>query len=406
MSENSKIEWTDATWNPITGCSVLSPGCKRCYAMGLAGTRLRNHPSRKGLTEESNAGPVWNGKVRFNGEWLLQPLAWSRPRMIFVCAHGDLFHESVPDNWIDQVFAVMALAPRHTFQVLTKRAQRMREYLTDDDVGERIALAAHKLWAAKLAPGAKGYLSIEVLRDAFGLKHVSETLQSWPLLNVWLGVSAERQQEASERIPYLLATPAAVRFVSLEPLLGPIDLGALHPGGAQTLDALSGLSVNPAYSGWSRLDWVIVGGESGDGARPMHPAWPTSIERQCTDAGVAFHFKQWGAWVPVCATNDAFIDTLYHPAPKRDPDASRRCNVDQLVMHADGSQHRGFGAGVYAAGAEAMLMFEVGKKRAGRLLGGREHNGMPGARGMPPLLQGELSDQQLTNCHHQPEGER
>jgi protein gp37 len=126
MSDNSHIEWTDATWNPITGCSILSPGCTNCYAMGLAGTRLRHHPSRAGLTREVNGHHVWTGDVRLNEQWLTQPLQWSRPRMIFVCAHGDLFHESVPDEWIDRVFAVMALCPQHTFLVLTKRSARMR----------------------------------------------------------------------------------------------------------------------------------------------------------------------------------------------------------------------------------------------------------------------------------------
>ena len=131
MAQDSKIEWTDATWNPITGCSVVSPGCTNCYAMGLAGTRLKNLPSRIGLTRESKAGPVWNGQVRLNAEWLDQPLRWKRPRKIFVCAHGDLFAEAVPDEWIDRVFAVMALAPQHTFQVLTKRSAPMigRTYL-------------------------------------------------------------------------------------------------------------------------------------------------------------------------------------------------------------------------------------------------------------------------------------
>ncbi len=130
MSDGTKIEWTDATWNPITGCSVVSPGCTNCYAMHLAGTRMKNHPSRIGLTDASKAGPVWNGALRFNQEWLEQPLRWRKPRMIFVCAHGDLFHESAPDAWIDQVFDVMARAPQHRFQVLTKRAQRMRDYLS------------------------------------------------------------------------------------------------------------------------------------------------------------------------------------------------------------------------------------------------------------------------------------
>ncbi|MCK1402000.1 phage Gp37/Gp68 family protein [Bradyrhizobium sp. 4] len=363
MSDNSKIEWTDATWNPITGCTILSPGCAHCYAMKLAGTRLRSHPSRAGLTNGSKTGPVWNGQVRFNGEWLCQPLEWKRPRNIFVCAHGDLFHESVPDEWIDQVFAVMALAKHHTFQVLTKRAQRMRKYLGDFRTPTRIVQA----------------MRFPIVEQAEAPSHIVFERTMWPLSNVWLGVSAERQEEANERIPYLLATPAAVRFVSLEPLLGPIHLGELHPGGGQILDALSGLSVNPAFSGWSGLDWVIVGGESGDGARPMHPAWPRAIEADCAVAGVAFHFKQWGAWVPICATTEEFTDTLYHPAPQRNPDASRRCKVDQMVLHADGTQFRDAAEPLaYAGGSGAMLMFEVGKKRAGRLLDGIEHNGIPG----------------------------
>src|SRR5690606_24715195 len=151
--------------NPITGCSVVSPGCTNCYAMRLAGTRLKDHPSRAGLTTMSKAGPVWNGTVRFNDKWLDQPLRWKRPRMVFVCAHGDLFHEAVPDEWIDQVFAVMELCPQHIFQVVTKRSKRLRRYLTANT----------------------------------------------PLLNVWLGVSVEDQARAGERIPDLLATPAAVR---------------------------------------------------------------------------------------------------------------------------------------------------------------------------------------------------
>jgi len=129
LSDKSKIEWTDATWNPITGCAIDTPGCINCYAMRLAGTRLKHHPSRKGLTKMVKGKPVWTGEVRLNEAWLKQPLQWARPRRIFVCAHGDLFYESVPDEWIDKVFAVMALASRHTFQVLTKRADRMRAYI-------------------------------------------------------------------------------------------------------------------------------------------------------------------------------------------------------------------------------------------------------------------------------------
>lgn len=295
MADNSKIEWTDATWNPITGCSVLSHGCAKCYAMKLAGTRLQHHPSRAGLTKDSKAGPVWTGEVRFNEQWLAQPLQWKRPRRIFVCAHGDLFHESVPDEWIDRVFAVMALAPQHTFQVLTKRAKRMRKF-----VSRVTGLAQAAQWGGT------------VIADEF--PHVTTSIAhpkgptTWPLPNVWLGVSVEDQKRADERIPDLLATPAAVRFISAEPLLGPVDLEqAWH--GENALDSECWGECAWCENGhppmhncqqgrgewWkdrSGLDWVIVGGESGAGARPMHPDWARSLRDQCAAAGVPFFMKQ------------------------------------------------------------------------------------------------------------------
>ena len=278
MADNSKIEWTDATWNIITGCSVLSPGCRSCYAMKLAGTRLRNHPSREGLTDPSAAGPVWNGKVRFNEQWLDQPQRWKRPREIFVCAHGDLFHENVPDAWIDQVFAVMHEAPWHTFQVLTKRARRMREYMT--------------------APGLQDRLSNTIVRlhDERKLRMLDDPVGIWPLPHVILMVSAERQQEADERLPDLLATPAARHGVSLEPLLGPIDLRSLPSasGVGRYLDALSNGGCDPGAVIPHRLTWVVVGSESGANARrdPAMLDWVRSLRDQCIEAGVAFFWKQ------------------------------------------------------------------------------------------------------------------
>lgn len=263
MADHSKIEWTDATWNPITGCSVVSAGCKHCYAMRLAGTRMRNHPSRAGLTQDSKAGPVWTGEVRFNEEWLDQPLRWCRPRRIFVCAHGDLFHNVVPDSWIDQVFQVMASTQRHVFQVLTKRAQRMRDYLSSRGFHP----LSDSVWT--MTPEWRG-----------GECKPAATRR--PLPNVWLGVSAENQEAADERIPLLLQTPAAVRWVSAEPLLGRVNFAehALHGGPGQ-------------------VDWVVVGGESGPHARPSHPDWFRSLRDQCAAAGVPFLFKQWGDWVSV-----------------------------------------------------------------------------------------------------------
>jgi protein gp37 len=265
MADGTKIEWTDATWNPITGCSVVSPGCTNCYAMKLAGTRLKHSPSRQGLTTDSKTGPVWNGQVRLNEQWLDQPLLWRDPRMIFVCAHGDLFHEAVPDEWIDRVFAVMASATRHTFQVLTKRAGRMRGYLSNPDVASRIQ---------------------ELCYDMPDRGRTTEWHEGMPLPNVWLGVSVEDQARADERIPLLLETPAAKRFASCEPLLGLVTLRDWltrdwHP------------TMPPETT--SRIDWVIAGGESGPGARPMHPDWARSLRDQCQSAGVPFFMKQmWG----------------------------------------------------------------------------------------------------------------
>lgn len=340
MADGTKIEWTDATWNVVNGCTVVSPGCTNCYAMRLAGTRLKHHPSRAGLTVDSKAGPVWTGETRFNEAVLLDPLKWRRPRRIFVCAHGDLFHESVPDEWIDRVFAVMALAPQHTFQVLTKRAGRMREYLTEVGVSRR------------------------VLFDHAG-EGRSWHICKWPLRNVWLGVSAEDQARADERIPHLLATPAAVRWVSAEPLLGPIDLTALDHerdrGWEEPMNALEPLLGEELEESWGepcddrpRLDWVAAGGESGPGARPMHPDWARSLRDQCASAGVPFLFKQWGEWAPVVDDDDIRFVRQWVLPPRVDP-FSPGCARD------DGG----------------VLMHRPGKKAAGRLIDGQLHDGFP-----------------------------
>jgi protein gp37 len=318
VADHSKIEWTDATWNIVTGCSVVSPGCTNCYAMKLAGTRLKHHPSRAGLTIDTKAGPVWNGEVKFNAEWLLQPLRWRRPRKIFVCAHGDLFHEKVTDAQLDQVFAVMVLCPQHTFQVLTKRPERMRKYFEAqgrwrDDSGQSrereclISDAVNRLQEA-WRKGPMGPLWDASFRES----RLGSCQPGLPLPNVWLGTSCEDQARADERIAHLLETPAAVRFVSCEPLLGPIDFNALCDG-AENLNALTGLRENPfgaivTRRIGTRLDWVIVGGESGPGARPMHPDAASSLRDQCAAAGVPFFFKQWGEWAaPSQLPDDTFM---------------------------------------------------------------------------------------------------
>lgn len=276
----TKIQWTEATWNPIVGCSVVSPGCcTNCYAMLFAAQRLDGNPKTPhyaGTTKRVNGHAVWTGKVALAPDSkLLEPLRRKKPTTYFVNSMGDLFHEDVPDAWIDRVFAVMALCPQHTFQVLTKRAARMREYCSSDATFGRVMSLVN-----------------DIGRDAvkITLTHHDDDMRGFRLPNIWLGVSCEDQTRADARIPDLLATPAAVRFVSAEPLLGPVDFRKWMIVGPE-----GGLDY--AFSRSQLLHWVIVGGESGKDARPMHPDWARSIRDQCRAAGVPFFFKQHGGKV-------------------------------------------------------------------------------------------------------------
>ena len=370
MAETSTIEWTDATWNPITGCTLVSEGCRHCYAAQLAATRLKNHPTRAGLARLNAAGEAkFTGEVRLNEQWLDQPIRWNRPRRIFVCAHGDLFHEGVPDEWVDRVFAVMALAPQHTFQCLTKRPERAAAYLAMRDDRGRIP--------------ALDYAALMAATGRYNTPAVD--LCAWPLPNVWLGTSVEDQATADERTPHLLAAPAAVRFLSAEPLLGMFRLDQLVAPhglaeGQPWLNALSGYvwdNDGDSCPTGSRLDWVIVGGESGKHARPMHPDWARALRDQCQAAGVPFFFKQWGEWWPVSQMADGEMDGLYEPAPERHPDASRRCKHETVVLHQDGTLHSHMEPMAFRQGSGAMTVFQVGKKAAGRLLDGRTWDEMP-----------------------------
>ena len=247
----TKIEWADAVWNPITGCTPVSEACDNCYAKRMA-NRLAG---RYGYPADD---PF---RVTFHPDKLDEPLRWKKPRRIFVCSMGDLFHEDVKKDWIDSVWSTMAEARQHTFQVLTKRPERMREYILD--------------------------------RKRKGWKPDCN--------NIWLGVTAENQARVNERIPILLQIPAAVRFVSIEPMLGPVDLTDIvikRQVGEDHIDVLR-CDVDPAddlYHG-STLDWVICGGETGPGARPMHPDWVRSLRDQCLEAHVPFFFKGWGRWI-------------------------------------------------------------------------------------------------------------
>jgi len=362
----SKIEWTERTWNPIVGCSVVSPGCTNCYAMAMAARLERMGLERYvGLTRPSKAGPVWTGETRLVEDTLTEPLRRQKPTMWFVNSMSDLFHESVPDAWIDRVFAVMALAPQHTFQVLTKRSARMRAYM-DRLASQRKGFSgfpAEKNAAARLHLEAQN-LNWFVDSPGDGAYLLSRW-PGWPLPNVWLGVSTEDQRRADERVPDLLATPAAVRFVSAEPLLGSIDFTRLFVvngnGGAGRYNALTGewrpgdIAAMANHDG-PRLDQIIVGGESGSGPRPMHPAWARLIRDQCQGAETKFFFKQWGAWVPEARGGDWMI--LSADGDLDIPDD--RCPDEE-------------------AGEVAVTL--IGKRAAGRLFDGVEHNGMPAGAG-------------------------
>lgn len=337
MADKTKIEWADATWNVVTGCSITSPGCTNCYAMRLAGTRLREHPSRKGLTKVVNGKPVWTGEVRFNEQWLTQPLRWKRPRKIFVCAHSDLFHENVPTEWIDRVFAVMALAPWHTFMVLTKRSKRMR----------------NKLSGKEFASDIRSALNNYPLCEDSNIVLACNRISNGPLPNIMLGVTAEDQERADERIPDLLETPATKRFVSIEPMLGPVDLENIK-GEWSALDSGCDDGVRTKQI----LDLVIVGGESGPGARPMHHDWARSVRDQCAAANVPFFFKQWGEWMPIAR---GIVTECYGSGV---PSVAW---PDGTITHGNALEHGGNG----------FLLDRVGKARAGRLLDGIEHNELP-----------------------------
>ena len=273
MADQSKIEWTDATWNPVRGCAIVSPGCTNCYAMKQAHRFSGPGKPYDGLTKLTKGGPVWTGKVRVVPELLREPLRWKRPRRIFVNSMSDLFHEDVPDEFIGAVFGVMAQCPQHTFQVLTKRATRMLAWFTEEEP-QHASLREWCFYAARDLAG-KEWMPI------------APWTQRWPLRNVWLGVSVEDQRRADERIPLLLQTPAAVRWISAEPLLGPISF--------------EGCWIkykDPAiHENWlERLDWVVVGGESGHRARPFDVSWARSLRDQCKALGVPFFLKQLGRY--------------------------------------------------------------------------------------------------------------
>jgi protein gp37 len=391
VADHSKIEWTDATWSPTLGCTKVSPGCDNCYAIKTV-HRLAHNPNPKiqmaaeGLTAyRPGVGVVWTGAVRTLPDRLDLPLRWRKPRMIFVDSQSDLFHDHVPDEFIARVFAVMAATPRHTYQILTKRHARMRSLLSSDDFR---LLAKEKHGDLRLSGLIKGQGGPIVIN-------------AFPPKNVWLGVSVEDQQWADIRIPALLDTPAAVRWLSCEPLLGPVNLAGPvdqhghrpHPTywltgrphwGTPDAQGLQPIEVGP------RIDWVVVGGESGHGARPMHPDWARALRDQCQAAGVPFLFKQWGEWgpapwkVPVCDPAVGWQGTDEElAAAKADSEA-------RGATHAYASWAHEYGHELYEPphkpwsveradqlGGPHAPMRRWGKKQAGRELDGRTHDEFP-----------------------------
>lgn len=339
MSDGTHIEYVDSTLVLTTGCRHVSSGCDNCFAATLTSGRLRHLPEYEGLAVAGK----FTGQVRVHPERLLVPLGWRKPRRCFICDMGDLFHPGVPAKFIERVFAMAALRPRHTFLILTKQPDRMRHLLNSPGFATAVLDAVPQLAADAGRP-----------RLAAGVYDGWD----WPLANVHVGVSAEDQKTAGIRIPKLLDTLAAVWWVSAEPLLGPVSLAQwLRPAGPR-----------PA------LSWVVTGGESGARARPPHPDWFRMLRDQATSAGVPFFFKQWGSWAP------------WTPGPRgaerhMDAPAMRRA----MWVYPDGQAVPWVQLVPAGRGVEVRaLMEKIGKVKAGNVLDGTVWNGLPVSGEGPP----------------------
>jgi protein gp37 len=350
VGAKTKIEWADATWNFVAGCDPVSTGCDRCYAAAIA-HRFAGTPAYP------------NGfAVTQHLDRLDLPLKWIKPRLIFVNSTSDLFHELVPDSVLLQAWEIMARTPRHMYLILTKRPARMRSFV------RRLAFATPT--TAQRRAGISGRVPY-LLPSAEANRRLGAVE---PLANVWLGVSAEDQAWAANRIPILLETPAAERFLSAEPLVGAIDLTNLPMRrGSSMLDALRG-DVKSSSDGVvyaaapSSLDWVIAGGESGPDSRPMHPEWARSLRDQCTKAGTPFLFKQWGNWAPP-------TEAAGHSAKDLVTDKDR-CQLVDLDGQLRGRPHDG---GEAVDGLEPMRRYH--KTAGGRVLDGSEWDEFPASTG-------------------------
>jgi protein gp37 len=404
MGITTKIDWCDSTWNPLRGCSHVSAGCDHCYAERMTARFAGPGQPHDGLVENGR----WTGNVWGVEEHLLDPLKWggileecpqcasigldpmncmpldnghrpgntARPRRIFVDSMSDLFHENVTDEMRDKILVVMILGWRHQYQVLTKRAKAMRDYFIElaENPGDRLEDAACEMdldedTGCHVSNFVNGWARWqEMLDDGNPL---NGTVRRWPLPNIWLGVSVENQATADERIPLLLQTPAAMRFVSCEPLLGAVVLPWL--GLNSSLSKWKDGDVAPdrykaawaaQITGGPSIGWVIAGGESGPGARPMHPDWARGLRDQCQAAGVPFFFKSWGEWGRLEDHRGLGWKVGDERTGYFSQDAPGDYEWHSMGVASDG-QH----------------MLRVGKKAAGRLLDGRAWEQFPEARG-------------------------
>jgi protein gp37 len=374
MSDKTGIEWTDATWNPVTGCTKVSSGCDNCYAETFA-ERWRGTPGHH----------FENGfDVQLRPDKLDQPLKWKKPRKIFVNSMSDLFHQDVPDEYIARVFAVMAATPQHTYQLLTKRHGRMRSFLRDEcrcggGHAPGVHLRSEMDWVS--TPHSPTYVP--------GIEPSLYHRITWPLPNVWMGVSAENQATANLRVPALLETPAETRFVSVEPMLGPVDLTKLQrrPDATAAIDALSGdvwsTTTGDIYAAAPGcIDWVIVGGESGRGARPMHPQWARDLRDQTIAAGRAFLFKQWGEWGPApwkLAREEGESDDAYKARSNAEAATRSYAPWAHEYDHFVNEGHPAWGGERATSCGPHAPIRRWGKKRAGRELDGRTWDQYPQA---------------------------
>ncbi|MFB6371571.1 MAG: DUF5131 family protein [Bradymonadaceae bacterium] len=334
----SDIQWTTETWNPTIGCRRVSTGCENCYAERMAARHANNPdtPQYDGIAEFTDDGPRWSGEVKCLPEKLPEPLHWKKPRRVFVDSMSDLFHTDVPFEFVARIYAVAAMTPRHTYQILTKRPERARAFFdwvdAEHDEPPDIAFHAHLFDDEGQCAAANSIAG--VLGDGYNV--------GWPPRNIWLGVSTENQQTADERIPTLLETPAAVRFISAEPLLESINLRWIETGETTSLDPLDGwrrrsisdsdcavhgdelqyYDVDEQYmcNEHPALDWVIVGGESGHDARPCRFEWIDQIRRQCEESDVPCFVKQLGSNPRMWNIDDGVHDAPIEDFKGADPD--------------------------------------------------------------------------------------